>query len=161
MLIWWMLFCCMLISFSCLFAVCFSAECLCAVCFSAECFFAECFIAVEPIKCNSPLKRPRIFFWFNNFLWLSFYMQQHSKLKLNDRLQLHSIKLYILHRWIKVPIVEIVSWKLDGPNHSCVWPYWGGHKLEIFMWTFILQNMVSFLQAFDNVKKNTKVAEFL
>ena len=59
------------------------------------------------IKCNSPLKRPRIFFWFNNFLWLSFYMQQHSKLKLNDRLQLHSIKLYILHRWIKVPIAEV------------------------------------------------------
>lgn len=61
------------------------------------------------IKCNSPLKRPRIFFWFNNFLWLSFYMQQHSKLKLNDRLQLHNIKLYILHRWIKVPIAEVCA----------------------------------------------------
>ena len=39
-------------------------------------------------------------------------MQQHSKLKLNDRLQLHSIKLYILHRWIKVPIEEVHALEL-------------------------------------------------
>jgi hypothetical protein len=44
-----MLFCCMLISSSCLFAVCFSAECLCAVCFSAECFSADCFFVAQPI----------------------------------------------------------------------------------------------------------------
>ena len=48
MLFYWMLFCCMLISPSCLFAVCFSAECLCAVCFSAECFSADCFFVAQP-----------------------------------------------------------------------------------------------------------------
>ena len=45
-----MLFCCMLIFPSCLFAVCFSAECLCAICFSAECFSADCFFVAQPKK---------------------------------------------------------------------------------------------------------------